>query len=97
MLQLTGALCSTGNAVITENSLCFLKGLLEMRRRVVYGNSLIKRGHIGLRESTEILLTINSVQNTGDMGYMSGEWDETESNDFISKEPDYNIMMISTF
>ena len=31
------------------------------------------------------------------MVYLSGEWDETEFNNFIMKEPDYNIMMISTF
>ena len=31
------------------------------------------------------------------MGCLSDEWDETEFNIFILKEPDYNIMMMSTF
>ena len=31
------------------------------------------------------------------MGCLSGEWDEKEFNIFVLKEPDYNIMMMSTF
>ena len=31
------------------------------------------------------------------MGCLSVEWDETELNFFIFKEPEYNIMMMSTF
>ena len=31
------------------------------------------------------------------MGCLSGEWDETEFNIFVLKEPDYNIIMMSNF
>ena len=31
------------------------------------------------------------------MGCLGGEWDNTEFIIFVMKEPDYNIMMISTF
>ena len=31
------------------------------------------------------------------MGYLSGEWDDTEFNIFVLKDLDYNIMMMSTF
>ena len=31
------------------------------------------------------------------MGFLSSEWDETEFNIFILKDPDYNIMMMSNF
>ena len=31
------------------------------------------------------------------MGCLSGEWDNTEFNIFVMKEPYYNIMMRSTF
>ena len=41
--------------------------------------------------------TITSGQKIGDAGCLSGEWDETEFNIFVLKEPDYNIMMISNF
>ena len=30
------------------------------------------------------------------MGFVSGEWDDTEFNVVISKDYDYNIMMMST-
>ena len=36
-------------------------------------------------------------ENIGDVGYLSGEWDETEFNLYFLKEPDYNIMMMLTF
>ena len=37
------------------------------------------------------------VGNIGDVGCLSGEWDETEFNIFVLKKPDYNIMMMTTF
>ena len=33
----------------------------------------------------------------GDVGCLSGKWDDTESNIFVLKEPNYNIIIISTF
>ena len=32
----------------------------------------------------------------GDVGYLSGEWDDTQFDIFVMKEPDYNIMVMST-
>ena len=43
MLRLTRALWSTGKAVIMDGGFCVLKGLLEMRKRGVYGSTLIKK------------------------------------------------------
>ena len=43
MLRLTRARWSTGKAVIIDSGLCVLKGLLEMRKRGVYGSALIKK------------------------------------------------------
>ena len=31
------------------------------------------------------------------MGCLSGEWDEKDFNIFVMKQPDYNIIMMSTF
>ena len=33
----------------------------------------------------------------GDVGCLSGKWDETEFHILIMKEPGYNIIMVSTF
>ena len=33
----------------------------------------------------------------GDVGCLSGEWDETDFVVFVLKDPDYNIMMVSNF
>ena len=43
MLQLTRAPWSTGMAVIMDSGFYVLRGLLEMRKRGVYGNVLIKK------------------------------------------------------
>ena len=57
MLVLMRALWINGSSVITDNVLCVLKGLWETRKRRIYGISLIKRGHVGLRGSMGMLLT----------------------------------------
>ena len=44
--------------------------------------------------------TINDYfrsKNNGHVGCISGEWDDTEFNIFVLKDPDYNIMMMSTY
>ena len=43
MLRLMRALCITRKAVIMNSVFCFRKGLLEMRKRGVYGSVLIKK------------------------------------------------------
>ena len=45
----------------------------------------------------ETSLTINSSKKIGVVGCISGAWDETEFNVFVLKEPNHNIMMMSTF
>ena len=42
ILGLIRALWSTGKEVIMDIRFCVLKGILEMRKRRVYGNELIK-------------------------------------------------------
>ena len=69
-----------------------------MRKRGVYGSALIKmrrywpRGVYG-----DGVYDCSSTKNIGDVGCLSGEWNETEFNIFVMKEPDHNIMMMSTF
>ena len=38
-----------------------------------------------------------STDKIGNVGCISDEWDEAEFNIFVMKEPDYNIIMMSTF
>ena len=38
-----------------------------------------------------------STNKIGNVGYISDEWDETDFNIFVMKEPDYTIIMMSTF
>ena len=43
ILLLTRELWSTGKSVIIDSGFCVLKGLMEMRKRKVYGGELIKK------------------------------------------------------
>ena len=67
--------------MITDSGFCVLKGLLETRKRGVYGIVLIKkrrywpRGFYGY--------AINDYfrsKNIGDVRCLSGEWENTEFN-----------------
>ena len=56
---------STGKAVIMDCSFCVLKGLLEMRKRGVYGGALIKnRGYFPGEGFVETVLTSTSAQKS---------------------------------
>ena len=98
MLRLTRALWSTGKAMIMDSCFCVLKGLLEMRKRGVYGSTLIKKRRYWPRGvSGDAINDYFRSKYTGGLGCLSGEWDDTEFNIFVLMEPDYNIMMMSTF
>ena len=66
-----------------------------MRRRGVYGSSLIKKRRYWPRGVHRDGINKYFIKKkVGDMGCPSGEWDETEFNIFVMKEPTYNIMMM---
>ena len=71
--------------MIIDSGFCVLKGILEMRNMGVYGIAFIKKS---------IYWPVRV--HGGDVECISCEWDKTEFNIFVLKEPDYSIMMIST-
>ena len=48
--------------MIMDSGFYFLKGLLGVRKRVVYGSLLVKRGPIGPGKFMEMALTVTSGQ-----------------------------------
>ena len=62
MVGPTRAMCITGKEVIIDSGFCFLKGILEMRKRGGCGSALIKRDNIGLKGFVEMASTITSGQ-----------------------------------
>ena len=69
-----------------------------MWKNGVYGSALIKNRRYWPKgfHRDGINNGIRS-KNIGDMGCIIGEWDETEFDVFILKEPDHNIMTMSNF
>ena len=68
MIRLNRAPFITGKEVIMDRGLCFLKGLLETRKRRVRGSALIKIYAIGIGGFMETLLLITSVQKVRGCG-----------------------------
>ena len=98
MIRLARALWSTGKEVIMDSIFFSLKGLLEMSKRGFYGSVLIKKRRYWPRGV--YVYAINDYfrsKNIGNVGCLSGEWNETEFDIFALKGPDYNITMMSTF
>ena len=92
------ALWSTGKVVVMDSGLCVLKWILEVRNRGVYGSELIKKRwycHRGFHGDG--INEYPSQKNIVDVVCLSCEWYNIYFNIFVTKEPDYNIMMISNF
>ena len=91
------ALWSIGKAMITDSGFCVLRGILETRKRGIYGSVLIKKRHFWPRgvhgDGTNEYF---SIKNINDVGCISGDWTETEFIFFFMQETDYNIMLVST-
>ena len=68
-----------------------------MRKRGVYGSALIKRRCYFYKKVCRYGVNESFSTKNGDVLCLSGEWDEIEFNIFVMKEPDYNIMIMSTF
>ena len=81
-----------------DRGFCVLKEQLETRKRGVYGSALIKkRCYWSMGVYGYTIDDYFRSKYIGDVGYLSGEWEETEFNIFVLKDTDYNIMMMSNF
>jgi hypothetical protein len=98
LLRLTERLWGTGKVVILDSGFCVLKGIVEVARKGVYAAALIKKRrywpkHIngdGIKRHFADL-PIGSVDALG------GKLDGVEFNVFCMKEPDYTMMLMSTY
>ena len=67
---------------------CVLKGLLETRKRGFYRITLIKNSHYWLRGvNGDSINDYFRSKYIGDVGFIIGEWKETEFDIFVLKEP----------
>ena len=72
------ALWISGKAVIIDSVLCFLKGLLEMRKSRGYvSESIKKRFYLPIGVRVDNINYYFSIKNIGDMIYIIGGWDDT--------------------
>ena len=82
--------------MITDSGFCVLRRLLETTKRGVYGSALIKkRCYFPKWIHGDSINYYFRYKIIGDVECLTGEWDETVF--FFKKDPDYNIIMMSSF
>ena len=96
MIKLTPVMWSAGKEVIMDSSSCVLKGILEMRKRVVYVIALIKKTRNWIKGVHQDIINDYFGLKIDDVVCLSDEWEESEFNVFV-KDPDHNVIMMSIF
>ena len=98
MLRLTKKFHGTVNISVLDSGLCFLQGLVDIKKKWVYGDDHIKKRHY-----LPHYIDGNKIKdhfNDKDVGVMDALHDELENMSlfvFAMKEEDCVVILISTF
>jgi Transposase IS4 len=98
LLRLTKSLWNSAKVVVLDSGFCVLKALIELRQKGVYAAALVKKRrywpkHIKGEEIKEHF----SSKQVGDADARKGTLDNTPFYVFGMKEPDYTMVMMSTY
>ena len=98
MLRLTKCLNGTGTIVIMDSGFCVLKGLVEMRKRGVFGSAMIKKRRYWPKHvDGEAIKQRFQSKEVGDADSIKGKMDGCEFYLSCMKEPDYNLLFMTTY
>ncbi len=98
MLRLTRSLDSTGTIVIMDSGFCVLKGLIEMRKRGVFGSAMIKKRRYWPKHVKGDEIKAHFVNmDVGSADAIKGTLDGEDFYIVGLKEPDYILMFMSTY
>jgi hypothetical protein len=99
LLRLCKHIYGTGKVVILDSSFCVLQGIVELKKVGIYASALIKKKqgfwpkHI---KGEEIKGHFNG-RAVGDTDRLPGVHDGVDFDIFAMKEPDYTMMLVSTY
>jgi hypothetical protein len=98
LIRLTEPIHRTGKVVILDSGFCVLKGIVELKKRSVYSSALIKKRRYWPKyiNGDAIKLEFGN-REVGDSDGLPGELDGVPFHVFAMKEPDYVMMLMSTY
>ena len=98
MLCLTRNLHVTGKIVVLGSGLCSLQGLVEIKKKGIYGSALFKKKRYWSRYTNGDNIKLNFANK--DVRYIDALWNELENMPlcaFAIKEEYYVMMLMSTY
>lgn len=98
LLRLTRQLYGTGKVVILDSGFCVLQGIIELAKHGVFASALIKKRRFWPKfiPGDEIKAHFELLQ-VGTAGSIRGQKDGVDFDVYCLKEPDYTMMIMSTY
>jgi len=98
MLRMTEPIHKSGRVVILDSGFCVLQGIIELRKKGVYASALIKKRQYWPKyiPGDDVKAHFADKQ-IGDVDAWPGELDGVPFHIFAMKEPDYTMMLMSTY
>ena len=98
LLQLTKPVWSTGKVFVLDNGFCVLQAIVEIKKRGLFAVALIKKRRYWPKyvPCNEIIAHFNN-KDVGDINAIKGTMDGVPFHIHVMKEPDYIMMLMSTY
>ncbi len=98
LLRLTKSMWGTAKMVVLDSGFCVLKGIIELKKRGVFAAALIKKRRYWPKyvKGDEIKQHFNDKE-VGDVDAIEGSLDEQTFHFYGMKEPDYIMLMMTTY
>ena len=98
LLRLTQPIHGQGKVVILDSGFCVLKGIVELKKRGVYASALIKKRRYWPKYIPgDVIKAHFSTKPVGAADSMAGVLEEVPFHVYCMKEPDYTMMLMSTY
>ena len=98
LLRLSRSIWNTARVLVLDSGFCVLKALTELRKRGVYAGALIKKRRYWPKYiSGDDIIDHFSDKEVGDVDALPGTLDGVPFHVFAMKEPDYTMMIMSTY
>lgn len=98
LLRLTQSIWFTGKVVILDSGFCVLRALIELAKKGVFASALIKKRRFWPKYVDGVAIQEKfRLKEPGYTDRLPGIWQGIPFDIFAMKEPDYVLMMMSTY
>ena len=92
------AVWGTGKVFVLDSRFCVLKAIIKLKKKGLFGATLIKKRHYWPKHvpGDEIIQHFDDKE-VGDVDAIKGSYDGVPFHIHVLKEPDYVMMLMSTY